>query len=98
MTDRGSWVTLFGLGGNVRRLMYQPLIWPRILGNDPRCLRTALDTEDRQRLANSLVDGMGRNPELGGDFLGAEMLVDEAKAIELGGGQFRDTRGEGIFR
>jgi hypothetical protein len=63
--------------------MYQPLIWAAVLRDDARCLRSPLDAEDCKRLPDPLVDRVGRNSELGRDFLGAEMLVDEAEAIEL---------------
>jgi hypothetical protein len=68
------------------------------LRNDPRRLRTALDSKDRQRVSDPLVDRVGRNPKLGGDFLGAEVLVDEAEAIELGGSQFRDAQCDRVIR
>jgi hypothetical protein len=46
------------VGGNVRRLMYQPLIWTVGLRDDASCLRTPLDAEDCQRLADALIDRM----------------------------------------
>jgi hypothetical protein len=81
MADRGFWVTGLWLGGNVRRLMYQPLIWPFRLGNDARRLGAALDSEDGERLADTLVDRVRRDVELRRDFLGAKMLVDEEQAV-----------------
>ncbi|MEO7751346.1 MAG: hypothetical protein ABIS09_08505, partial [Sphingomicrobium sp.] len=82
-TDRGLWVA--GTGGplNMRRLMYQLLIWPGVLVNDARRLRAAFDAEHVKRLADTLVDGMRRNSKLGRNLLGQEVLVDEPKAIEL---------------
>jgi hypothetical protein len=63
--------------------MYQTLIWPSVLGHDARRLGAALDAEDLEGLADALVDGVRRNVQLGGDFLGREMLVHEAQAVEL---------------
>jgi hypothetical protein len=99
MTDRGFWLEANPAGLNMRRLMYQSLMWGgvglgalrQVLRNDPRRLGPALNPEDLQRAADALVDGMRRNLELGGDFLGVEMLVDEAQAIELAGAQSRDS-------
>jgi hypothetical protein len=77
--------------------MYQSLIWlsgdKGVLGDEPGGLTPPLDAEDSQCLADALVDGVRRNVELGGDFLGAEVLVDKPEAIELGGGKPGDTRG-----
>jgi hypothetical protein len=98
MTDRGFWVGSASSRLNVRRLMYQSLIWSRILTNDPRRLRTAFNLEDSQGLADPLIDGVGGNAELGSNFLGAEMLVDEAETIELAGSQSCDAPGDRIFR
>ena len=55
-TDRP--VGLGGIGSalNVRRLMYQPLIWPELLRNQARRLRTPLDAEDVERAANALIN------------------------------------------
>jgi hypothetical protein len=69
MTDRGLWVAGLFVGGNVRRLMYQSLIWAFDLGNDACRLRPALYAEDSQGLANALVNRVRRNAELGRDFL-----------------------------
>nr|WP_230558814.1 hypothetical protein [Sphingomonas segetis] len=91
MTDRASGLARLRLGGNVRRLMYQTLIWRLVLRNHPRRLRTALDTEDCERLAHALVDGVRRDAELGGDLLRIQMPVDEAKAIELAVAELRDA-------
>jgi hypothetical protein len=78
--------------------MYQSLIWPAVLGDDPRRLRAALDSEDLKRLADALVDGVRRDSELGGDFLGTEMLVDETEAIELAAGQASDPLRDRVVR
>jgi hypothetical protein len=83
MTDRGVGLAGLFVGGNVRRLMYQTLIWPAVLGYDARSLGAALNAEDMKCLPDALIDRVGRNSELGGNFLGAQMLVDEPQAIEL---------------
>jgi hypothetical protein len=85
MTDRGFWLAARGIALNVRRLMYQSLIWLGILSDDPRRLCAALDAEDRQGLPNALVDRMRRYTELDGDLLGAEVLVDQPQAVQLPG-------------
>jgi hypothetical protein len=69
-TDRICWVARGRAALNVRRLMYQSLIWAVYLRNHARGLRTALDTQDMERAADPLVDRMRGNPELDGDFLG----------------------------
>jgi nucleoside-diphosphate-sugar epimerase len=79
-------------------LMYQSLIWLGILVDDPRRLRAALNAEDLQRLADALVDGVGRDSELGSDFLRAEMLCDKTKAIELTRTEPRNPLGDGVAR
>jgi hypothetical protein len=91
-TDRGFWVIGFRLGGNVRRLMYQSLIWSAVLRNQPRSLRAALDAKDLKGLADTLVDGVRRDLELCRDFFRAEMLVDEAQAVELTATELGDSR------
>jgi hypothetical protein len=92
--DRAFWVPFGLVRLNVRRLMYQTLIWSAHPRDETRCLRTAVDAEDLQRAANALVDGMGRNIELDRDFLGRQMLVDQAQAIELARTQPRNPGGE----
>jgi len=49
-------MTVGVLALNVRRLMYQSLIWPAVLGNEARRLAAALDAQDMERAANALVD------------------------------------------
>ena len=68
---------------NVRRLMYQTLICGTVAGDDPRRLGAPRDTEDLERLADALVDGVRGDSKLAGDFLRREVLVDEEQAIEL---------------
>jgi hypothetical protein len=53
----------------VRRLMYQTLIRAAVLRDEAGRLGAALDAERLQGVADALVDGMGRNPELDGDLL-----------------------------
>jgi hypothetical protein len=72
--------------------MYQSLIWSFVLRNDPGRLCAPLYPENRKRLADPLVDGVGRNLELGGDFFRGEKLVDEPQTIQLTGAQSRNTR------
>lgn len=83
MTDRPFLVIGERDSGNVRRLMYQPLIWPDAAGNKARGLAATLDSKHLQRATNALIDGMRRDSELGSDFLGGKMVVDEPKAAEL---------------
>lgn len=76
---------------NIRRLMYQSLIWPAVAGNEAGGLGAALDAEDVERAANALVDRVGRDIELRGDLFRGKVLVDEPQAIELARAQPRDT-------
>jgi hypothetical protein len=79
--------------------MYQPLMWGgvglpflrRVLGDQASGLRPPLHTQDLERAPDALVDGVGRNAQLGGDFLGRQMLIDQAQAIELARGQAGDA-------
>jgi hypothetical protein len=93
MTDRGFGVAGLFVGGNVRRLMYQSLIWPFVPGDDTRRLRSPLDAKRGERLANALIDGVRRDVQFGRDFLGAEVLIDEEKAVELALGKSGDALG-----
>src|SRR3954447_25670442 len=58
ITDRGFWVSCYGLLLNVRRLMYQSVIWPAVLRHEAGSLLARLDAEDRKRLADPLIDSM----------------------------------------
>jgi hypothetical protein len=69
MTDRGFWFAWDASGLNVRRLMYQSLIWHRVAGNCTGGLRTPLDAEYLERLTDSLVYSVRRDVELRRDFL-----------------------------
>lgn len=71
--------------------MYQPLIWPADLRHQARGLGPPLDAQDMQGAANALIDGVRRNIELDGDFLGRKVQVDQAQAIELAGAQPRHS-------
>jgi hypothetical protein len=77
LADRGVWVGLGEHRLNVRRLMYQPLIWLRVVRDDAGGLLAPAYAEDVERLPDPLIDGMRRDVELGRDFLGRQMLVDE---------------------
>ncbi|HSQ98899.1 MAG TPA: hypothetical protein VLM36_03185 [Sphingomicrobium sp.] len=92
MTDRGFWLGLGTARLNVRRLMYQSLILPAVLRNDACRLRASFHPEDLERLPDTLVDRVRRYSELRRDLLRIEMLVNEAQAIELRGGQPSDAR------
>ena len=77
--------------------MYQTLIWSAVAGDDAGGLGPALDSQDVESAADTLVDGVRGDLELGGDFLGRQMLVDQAQAIELAGAQPRNTAGDLSF-
>ena len=74
-------------GVDVRRLMYQPLICsgrPRKRRRDQaRRLAAPLDAKLVECAADALVDGMGADPQLGGDFLAAVMAIDQQQAFDL---------------
>ncbi|HEX8936934.1 MAG TPA: hypothetical protein VF776_01595 [Sphingomicrobium sp.] len=93
MTDRGFWVTRLRLAGNVRRLMYQSLIWLFEFGNETRRLRAAFDAENRESLTDALINRVRRDMELGRDLLGTEVLIDEQETIKLAWAQPRDSLG-----
>jgi len=93
MTDRGFWVGRTSFELNVRRLMYQSLIWSFDLRNDPRRLRAPLDTKNSKGLADPLVDRVGRYFELARDFFRGQVLVDEEQAIELSGSKLGNPLG-----
>jgi hypothetical protein len=69
-TDRTAGMARGCAALNVRRLMYQSLIWAECLSYHAGGLRAALDAEEMKRAADALVDGMRRNAQLDGDFLG----------------------------
>ena len=83
MTDRGHWLDGPGVGLNIRRLMYQTLIWAAVLRNEAGGLAAALDAEDVERAADALIDGVRRDVQLGRDFLRRQMLIDQPEAVEL---------------
>jgi hypothetical protein len=81
---------LIGMGGaggrvDVRRLMYQALIWGAVLSDDAGGLRAALNAEGLECLPDALVHRVRRDIKLSGDFFRREVLVDEAQTIELAG-------------
>src|SRR5215218_4729640 len=82
-TDRTAGMGLGTAALNVRRLMYQSLIWPVHLRDQPRSLRPALDAEHVQGTADALIDSMGGNAELDRNLFGRPMLVDQQQAVEL---------------
>ena len=69
-SDRVPWFAGFAVALNVRRLMYQSLIWAGTLGNDARGLAAALHAKDVQRPPNALVHGVRRDVELARNLLG----------------------------
>jgi hypothetical protein len=69
-SDRGLWFAGFAVALNVRRLMYQSLIWAGALRNDACGLAAALYTEDMQRPPNALVYGVWRDIELARNLFG----------------------------
>jgi hypothetical protein len=82
-TDRTAGMAQGFAALNVRRLMYQSLIWPAHLRDHPRRLRPAFHAKHVQGAANSLIDRVRGNTEFDCDFLGGQMLVDEQQAIKL---------------
>jgi hypothetical protein len=77
IADRGVWVTVAARRLNVRRLMYQSLIWRPVLRDEARGLSAPFNPKDRKRLPNSLIDRMRGDMELGSNFLGRKMLIDK---------------------
>ncbi len=69
-TDRPIGLAGVAIGLNVRRLMYQSLIWRPTLGDETRRLGSSFDAEDLEGLADALVDRVGRNAKLGGNLFG----------------------------
>jgi hypothetical protein len=83
IADRAAFVAPGALRLNVRRLMYQPLIWLAVLRDDAGGMLPPRNAEHVQCLADTLIHGVRRDSELDRNLLGGEMLVDEAQAIEL---------------
>jgi hypothetical protein len=65
--------------------MYQSLIWSAVPSDETRRLGAPFNAKDLQRLADALINRMRRDVELGSNFFGREVLVDETQAIELPG-------------
>jgi hypothetical protein len=69
MTDRGHWLGANPAGLNIRRLMYQTLMWRRgrtgragcMLSDYSRSLGAPFDTKQLERPADALVDGVRRD-------------------------------------
>jgi hypothetical protein len=91
-TDRPFRMSGDGIVLNVRRLMYQLLIWVAVSGDEARGMLALSHFKDLERLANALVDRVGRNSELDRDLLGGQMLVDKQQAIELAAAETRQLR------
>jgi hypothetical protein len=101
MTNRPTDLRGVGVSVDVRRLMYQPLIWlgeATLGGNQARGLRSTLHAKDLQGLANALIDGVRRNAEMAGNLLRREMLVHKLQAFPLSGGKTCDALGSVICR
>ena len=69
ITDRGIGFAGFCLDGNVRRLMYQSLIWPLVVRHDARGVRAPFDAKYGEGLADALVHRVRRDLELCRDLL-----------------------------
>jgi hypothetical protein len=69
IADRALFVARPGIRLNVRRLMYQSLIWRTMLSHESSRLAPPRDLQDVESLPYALVDRMRRNPELDRDFL-----------------------------
>jgi len=95
--DRAPWVAGFRKCLNVRRLMYQTLIWSAVLGDEASSLSAALDAERMKRLADALINRVRRDSQLARNLLGIEVLIDQPKAVELPFGQLRDPRADHVF-
>ena len=63
--------------------MYQPLIWPLVAGDDAGGLRPALNPKGLKGAPDALVDGVRRDTELNGDFLGGKVLIDQQQTVQL---------------
>jgi hypothetical protein len=85
LADRAFWVPFEQCRLNMRRLMYQTLIWPAHLRDESRRLGPALHLQDLESAADTLVDGVGGDVQLDRNFFRRQMLVDEPKTIQLTG-------------
>ena len=75
---------------NVRRLMYQSLIWLVVASDEACCVGPTFNPQGLERDSNALIDGVRRDVELGRNFLGGEMLVHQQKTVELPASQLRE--------
>ena len=94
MTDRLALVVVIASAVDVRRLMYQSLICSgeeARLGDHPCRFAAPLDAEDVERLADALIDGVRRDQQAGGDFLGRQMLENQPETFQLSRGQAGDS-------
>jgi hypothetical protein len=98
ITDRGIWLARLFVGGNVRRLMYQTLIWAAVLGDQACSLVAPGNTKNPKGLADPLIDGVGRDLELCRDFLRRQELVDEPQAVDLARGKPGHSLGHYVSR
>jgi hypothetical protein len=94
--DRAFFVSGLGWKVDVRRLMYQTLIC-RVVGryrgpDKSRSLAPALDAKLFQGAADSLVDGVGADAQVGGDFLTAMVPIDQQQAFDLPLAEARNQR------
>jgi hypothetical protein len=97
IADRPGWVRLGGWNLNVRRLMYQPLIWLVQASDDARRLGAPLDAQGLEREADALVDRVRRDFELGRNLFRRKVLVDEQQAVELAPGELGDSLRHVVF-
>ncbi|MEO6579773.1 MAG: hypothetical protein ABIN83_01310 [Sphingomicrobium sp.] len=58
-TDRLIGLAVIRNALNVRRLMYQSLIWVQLWCHEPGGLRAPLDAQNVERAANALIDSVG---------------------------------------
>ena len=70
LADRAFWVPFEQCRLNMRRLMYQTLIWSADLGDDARRLGPTFDLQDLKRAADALIDRMRGDIQLYGDLFG----------------------------
>jgi len=87
---------------DVRRLMYQSLIWRALLrqvpGDDSRRLLSPLDSKRVQCLADALIDRVRGDFELGCDLFRGHVLIDQAQAVDLALAQARNAFLHAVIR
>jgi hypothetical protein len=77
ITDRVAGLGLRCAALNVRRLMYQPLIWCVHPSDHAGSLDPALNLQDLQSAADALIDSMWRNAQFDRDLFRGKVLVYE---------------------